>query len=135
MKRRKTNRDGARSRSSHVRLDGLRRSLTPRAPSRKTSYLFVASALLAIACGASSPLVGSVAPLPCPAGGLDVAQRSKTDTTIHPLALFLPPLPAPRVLYGHRAVIRVMVDSAGKGPPDSTVVCGIGDTQYARKVA
>jgi hypothetical protein len=101
----------------------------------RSSYLVLASTLLTMACGASSSGIASVAPLPCPNGGFDAAARSAADTTIHALTLFLPPLPPPRALFGRQAVIRLVVDSSGKALPDSTVVCGIADAKYARRVA
>jgi hypothetical protein len=52
-----------------------------------------------------------------------------------PQRFFLPPLPPPADVRGHRMMARLVVDSAGSLVRDSITVCGIPNSAYQRKLA
>ena len=49
--------------------------------------------------------------------------------------MLLPPRPPADAVPTGRAVLRVVVDTAGRVVKDSTIVCGVADATYARTLA
>ena len=95
----------------------------------RTLPIFLITTL--IACPVAAP---RIFPIECPSGTLDeLGVRPESDRP-RPSSLFIPPVPIPADIRGHRAVLRVVVDSLGRSIPDSTSVCGIPNQQYAAKM-
>jgi hypothetical protein len=78
--------------------------------------------------------MGHVRPLQCPDDGVNPPAAVAGFTAARPLGQFLPPMPPPASVRGHRALARVLVDSTGVPVRDSITVCGISDASYARDI-
>ena len=86
---------------------------------------------MVLACQAQSP---RVFPVDCPPDDLEALPLVALDSLPRPASLFVPPLPVPSGVLGHRAIIRVFVDSVGHAVRDSISVCGIPNRDYAGRI-
>lgn len=94
--------------------------------------ILVALVIIGSACTGAST---RVAPQPCPVGGIAAGTVRSLNDQPTPMTTFAPPVPVPADVRGHRAEIRVVVDTAGRVMPDSITICGLPDLQYAKRLA
>ena len=98
---------------------------------------FVALGIAVVmAAGCASAYAKPVVPLACPEGGFgfEVIATAKSFYPPVPQRFFLPPLPPPADVRGHRMIARLVVDTAGSLVRDSITVCGIPNPAYQRKL-
>ena len=87
--------------------------------------------------GCASAHVKPVASLACPEGGFgfEVIAIANSFYPPVPQRFFLPPLPPPADVRGHRMIARLVVDTTGSLVRDSITVCGIPNPAYQLKLA
>lgn len=87
---------------------------------------------VAVACHSAPQSLG---PDRCSGQTVDASTVLPVAEAPKPLELFTPPLPIPTDVFHHRSMIRVVVDTLGRVMRDSTLVCGIPDARFARRLA
>jgi hypothetical protein len=94
--------------------------------------IILACLSVVVACVPAAP---RVSPQPCPTGGIAATAVRPPNDQPTPTTMFAPPTPVPAGVLGHRASIRVVVDTGGRVMPDSITICGVADPAYARRLA